>query len=103
MCSFQTISHPHFKRLAEIFQLHLGREKRIPPHFVKRYLNPRALAYWIMDDGGRSCYNKDYERRGFALNTLGAPCFSKEEVLSLCKGLKKRYGLRCWCRGNKGK
>jgi hypothetical protein len=56
-----------------------------------------------MDDGGRSCYNKDYQRRGFALNTLGAPWFSKEEVLSLYEGLKKRYGLRCWYRGNKGK
>lgn len=76
MWSFQTISHSDFTRLADIFlrdsQGNLC-HKHIKPHFVEHFLTPRALAYWIMDDGGRSSYNKDYERKGFALNTHGFP------------------------------
>ena len=54
----------------------------------------------MMDDGRRSSYNRDYERKGFAMNTHG---FSKPEVNMLCRGLTTRYGLVCWPRANKNK
>jgi hypothetical protein len=54
----------------------------------------------LLDDGGRSSYNKDYEQRGFALNTHGFP---KDQVEILCHGLQTRYALECWCNPNKKK
>lgn len=103
MWSFQTFSHSDFNRLADIFvfdsQGNLCK-KHSKPDFVERYLTPRAFAYWIMDDGGKSSYNKDYERKGFALNTHSFP---KDQVEILCKGLQTRYGLNCWLKPNKNK
>jgi hypothetical protein len=103
MLNFQTLSHSEFTKLAEIFVLDSqGKlcKKHIKPLFVENYLTPRAFAYWIMDDGGKSCYNKDYQRKGFALNTHGFP---KEEVEILCQGLRTRYSLDCWLKLNKKK
>lgn len=103
MLNFQTISHKDFKKLAEIFVLNDQEKlckKHIKPLFVENYLTPRAFAYWIMDDGGRSSYNIDYERKGFALNTHGFP---KDQVEILCQGLKTRYDLNCWLKPNKNK
>jgi hypothetical protein len=99
--SFQTISHPHFNCLAKIFVLDSQGnpcKKHIKPNFVEDFLTPRALAYWIMDDGGRLSYNKDYPRKGFSINTHG---FSKGQVEILCDGLKARYGFKCWVKPNK--
>jgi hypothetical protein len=61
-------------------------------------MTPPALAYWIMDDGSGSCYNKDYQRKGFVVNTQG---FEKKDVEILCLGLKNKYGLNCWTKPNK--
>lgn len=103
MWSFQTISHSDFTKLAQIFvvdpQGNLCK-KHIKPDFVEHYLTPIGLAYWVMDDGGKSSYNKDYPRKGFALNTHG---FSKKEVEILSQGLQSRYGLNCWLKHNKNK
>jgi len=103
MWSFQTISHSDFRKLAQLFVLeNQGNQcqKHVQPNLVEHYLTPRGLAYWIMDDGGRSCYNRDYPRKGFALNTHG---FSQPEIEILCQGLQNRYGLDCWLRANKNK
>lgn len=103
MWSFQTISHSEFRKLAQLFVLdsHGNKcQKQVKPFLVESYLSPIGLAYWIMDDGGRSSYNRDYERKGFALNTHG---FSKSEVELLSQGLHTRYGLNCWLRPNKKK
>jgi hypothetical protein len=51
-----------------------------------------------MDDGGKSCYNREYERRGFVLNTQG---FTVSDVEILCHGLTSKYGLKCWPKANK--
>lgn len=67
---------------------------------MENYLTPRSLSYWFMDDGGKLSYNKNFERKGFIFNTHA---FSKEEVISLCQGLKNRYGLECWTKLNKRK
>lgn len=103
MWSFQTISHIDFNKLADIFVLDSQKnlcKKHIKPYFVEQYLTPRALAYWIMDDGGKSSYNKDYQRKGFALNTHSFP---KNQVEILRQGLETRYGLNCWLKSNKNK
>ena len=103
MWSFQTISHNDFTELANIFYLDSQGnrcKKHIKPFFVEHYLTPMSLAYWIMDDGGRSCYNQDYPRKGIALNTHG---FSKQQVEILCQGLQNRYGFHCWLKLNKNK
>lgn len=101
MWSFQTISHDNFNQLAKIFVLDSQKnpcKKHIKPHFVEKFLTSRALAYWIMDDGGTSNYNKNYERKG--LCTHG---FSKRQVEILCKGLQIRDDLNCWLKLNKNK
>ena len=54
----QTVSHKSFNFLANIFLDERGK-KRIPPNLVKEHLTDRGLAYWLMDDGGKSNYNKD--------------------------------------------
>ena len=67
----QTISHKAFNILAKIFLDDKGK-KRIPTNLVKRYLTDRGLAYWLMDDGGKSNYNKDRPKlRGVTINTQG--------------------------------
>jgi len=99
--SFQTLSHPEFNTLAQLFVLDSQGnlcKKYIQPNFVENYVTPRALAYWLMDDGGKASYSKDYERRGLVLNTQG---FSKDHVDILCQGLQKRYGFDCWLKPNK--
>ena len=108
MWTFQTISHSEFNKLAEIFVMdNQGRlcKKHVKPNFIELYMTPRAFSYWMMDDGylenmfsRRSCYNKDYERKGFALNTQG---FDKKNVEILCTGLQQKYGFDCWIKPNK--
>lgn len=57
MWSFQTISHTDFKKLAELLILNKLRvkcQKHIKPFLVENHLTPLGLAYWFMDDGGKS-------------------------------------------------
>jgi hypothetical protein len=101
MWSFQTISHIEFKKLAELFILTdtgMPCKKHIKPDLVEKYLTPLSLAYWFMDDGGKSCYKKDYPRKGFVFNTQG---FEKRDVEILCKGLQTKFALHCWYKPNK--
>lgn len=96
----QTISHKAFNTLAKIFLDERGR-KRISPNLVKRSLTDRGLAYWLMDDGGKSNYNKDHPKlKGVTINTQG---FSKAEVEHLVAQLVSVFNLDCWVGRNKGK
>ena len=93
----QTISHEAFNILVKIFLDEKGR-KRITPNLV---LTDRGLAYWLMDDGGKSNYNKDRPKlKGVTINTQG---FSKTEVDSLVTQLISVFKLDCWVGKNKGK
>ena len=86
----QTISHEAFNILAKTFLDEKGR-KRITPDLV---LTDRGLAYWLMDDGGKSNYNKDRPKlKGVTINTQG---FSKTEVESLVAQLISVFKLDCW-------
>ena len=58
--------------------------KIIPKNFSE-LLTARGLAYWIMDDGGKSVYNQ---------TILHTRSFSKQEVEYLQFVLNKNFGLR---------
>jgi LAGLIDADG DNA endonuclease family len=109
MWSFQTISHSEFCSLATLFILDRDgnrSQKHIQHGLIEKYLTPlenwtnfqKGLAYWFMDDGGRLSYNKDYERKGFVLNTHS---FSQNQVELLCQGLEEKFRLKCWPKQNK--
>jgi hypothetical protein len=103
MWSFQTISHTEFKKLAQLFVLNCSGikcKKHVKPLFIENHLTPLGLAYWFMDDGGKSNYNKDFVRKGFAFNTHG---FEKSEVEILCQGFKTKFDFDCWVKLNKNK
>ena len=92
----QTISHKSFNILAKVFLDEKGR-KRIPLNLVKRHLTDRGLAYWLMDDSGKSNYNKDRPKlKGVTINTQG---FSNAEVDHLVAQLVSVFNLN----ENKGK
>lgn len=96
------MSHLAFKELTNIF-LDTSGKKMIPPPptLVADHLTPRGMAYWLMDDGGRSNYNKDRpELRGVTINTHG---FARAEVASLVMGLRISFRLNCWIGKNKGR
>ena len=96
----QTLSHKAFNILAKIFLDERGK-KRIPPNLVKEHLKDRSLAYWLMDDGGKSNYDKDRpELKGVTINTQG---FSRAEVDHLVAQLISVLGLDCWTGRNKGR
>lgn len=58
--------------------------KRVPLN-IEKYLTPRALAHWIMDDGSKSNY-------GVKLSTNS---FTYSELKLLCSVLKKKFDLNC--------
>ena len=96
----QTISHKAFNTLAKTFLDNKGK-KRIPTNLVKRYLTDRGLAYWLMDDGGKSNYNKDRSKlRGVTINTQG---FLRTEVDHIVAQLASVFNLDCWVGKNKGR
>lgn len=68
--------------------------KKIIPKLIHRWLTPRALAYWFMDDGSM----KSIHSKGVLLNTQN---FSHAEVLQLCDVLKQNFNLSCWPRKQK--
>ena len=83
MIGFQTYSHGAFRFYAH--QFYTNKQKRIPP-FIERWLTPKVLAYWYMDDG--SC--KWRLSKAVILNTQ---CYRREEVQKLRLILKKKFDL----------
>jgi hypothetical protein len=67
---------------------------KMVPRLIERWLTPKALAYWFMDDGSI----KSKESKGAILNTQG---YFKEEVVRLVKVLKKRFDLQAKLRRQK--
>ena len=81
---FQTLSHGAFRFYAHEFYRE-GRKH--VPKLIHRWLNPRALAYWYMDDGSM----KSAQSKGVLLNTQS---FSLSEVERLCQVLQEKYCLK---------
>lgn len=101
MWSFQTISQSEFNKLAHLFVVTdngMLCKKHIKPFLVENFLTPLSLAYLFIGDGGKSSYNKDSIRKGFAFNTQG---FDNKDVEILCQGLQKKFGFDCWTKPNK--
>jgi hypothetical protein len=96
--SFQTISHAEFKYFAALFLNQVRCVSSIPKGLITRpNFTARSLAYWIMDDGGKMDYGPN-QGKGMILHTQA---FSKEEVDSLCEGLREKFNLICWTKPDK--
>ena len=85
---FSSLSLQIFRFYARLF--YPGKTKRIRGS-ICRYLTPRGLAYWYMDDGSR----KSKQSKGLILNTQG---FTEGECETLCQCLENKWGISCWPR-----
>jgi hypothetical protein len=88
---FQTVSHGAFRFYAH--QFYDGRKKRVPK-LIHRWLTPKGLAYWFMDDGSI----KSGQSKAVILNTHG---FSRFEVERLVEVLQQLFGLQASVRNQK--
>ena len=81
---FRTITSPNLLKIYNMFYT-IENDKKIKrvPLNLGRYLTCRALAFWIMDDGGMS-------GQGLLLHTNS---FTYEEVLFLINILEKKFKL----------
>lgn len=68
--------------------------KKVVPKLIHRWLTPRALAYWYMDDGSM----KSTQSKGVLLNTQS---YLHAEVQLLCDVLTEKFNLKCWPRKQK--
>ncbi len=83
---FATLSLPCFNFYKNLF--YDSNNIKIVPLNIGKFLTPRGLAYWIMDDGS-------LQNKGLHLNTYG---FKAEEVLKLKMSLENMFGdntLKC--------
>nr|ACU25388.1 hypothetical protein [Trebouxia angustilobata] len=88
---FATISSSTFTFFGKQFYKD---KKKVIPKLIHRWLTPRALAYWYMDDGSM----KSTQSKGVLLNTQA---FSHSEVQLLCNVLTEKFNLYCWPRKQK--
>jgi len=82
---FRTVKHPDLTRIYRLFYSGDGYKtghKIVPNNsFLERYLNPEALAVWIMDDGS-------FNRKIIDISTY---CFSLDEIKRLQTFLEDRF------------
>lgn len=57
------------------------------PSNIHKFLTPRAVAYWFMDDG---TYNYNRNTKNYLFSTQG---FQQHEVKTLCDALKTCFGI----------
>ena len=88
---FATISSSTFTFFGKQFYKD---NKKVIPKLIHRWLTPRALAYWYMDDGSM----KSTQSKGVLLNTQS---FSHAEVKQICNVLTQKFNLFCWPRKQK--
>lgn len=88
---FQTVSHGAFRFYAH--QFYRDGRKTVP-RLIHRWLKPRAVAYWFMDDGSI----KWSKSRAVILNTH---TFQPHEIKRLMGVLSSLYGLEVYCRRQK--
>jgi len=83
-CTFSSAEFYYFFTL--FYRVVGGKMIKTVPLDIIDYVTPRALAYWIMDDG-------QYEKRGGL--TLCTYSFTVEEVLLLKDALENKFNLIC--------
>ena len=88
---FQTVSHGAFRFYAH--QFYKDGKKSIPK-LIHRWLTPRAIAYWFMDDGSI----KSHQSKGVIFNTQG---FRRQDIERLIKILIEHYELQAKLRKQK--
>ncbi len=81
--AFNTVSHGAFRFYAQQFYLH-GRKQ--VPKLIHRWLSPRSLAYWFMDDGSM----KSSQSKAVILNTQA---FELPDVQRLIDVLASHFQL----------
>ena len=85
---FQTVSHGAFRFYAQ--QFYRGGRKCVP-RLIRRWLTPRGLAYWFMDDGSL----KWQQSRAVLLNTQG---YDRDDVERLAQVLTQDHALETMLR-----
>ncbi len=90
---FDTYSHGAFRFYAQQFYPH---GKKEIPKLINKLLDPMALAIWFMDDGSW----KSNRHNTFIIHTLG---YSKKDLESVQKALKKKFELETSLHAQKGK
>ena len=88
---FSTLSHSALRFYAH--QFYRGRVK-IVPRLIRKWLTPRAIAYWYMDDGSI----KSKQSKGLIFNTHG---YEKHEINRLIQVLKEKFHLDAKLRSQK--
>lgn len=84
--SFTTFSYSNLNWLFEAF--YVNKKKVIPDNILlEQYLTPRALAFWLMDDGS-------FHKKGKTV-VFCTESFEKGELERLCGFLKVQYDLVC--------
>jgi len=82
---FRTIATINLLKYYNMFYKYInGKRVKVVPSNIKYYLTPRALAYWIMDDGSKA------KGSGILLHTNS---YTYEEVLLLISILKQKFNI----------
>jgi hypothetical protein len=85
---FQTVSHGAFRFYAQQFY----REgRKCVPKLIHRWLTPRGLAYWFMDDGSL----KWEKSRVVLFNTQG---FDQTDVQRLIRAVEQQFAVEAYLR-----
>ena len=87
---FNTISHSSFRFYAHQFY---GEKKGIPK-LIHRWLTPKTLAYWFMDDGSM----KSKESKGVLFNKHS---FELSDIKRLCEIFESKFQFQAWPRKQK--
>jgi len=83
---FRTYRHPSFTFYKNIFYKvdKDGKQYKVVPKLIHRWLTPRALAYWFMDDGS-------FSNNSLNLHTQG---FKVKDVEKLRNALNKNFSIQ---------
>lgn len=95
--AFQTISHEAFDFFGDLF-IGASGKKHVPKGLIKEHLTERGLAYWFMDDGGKTDYTD--RSKDIDLHTHG---FTQEDVDNMSLELNDKFGFGSWVVQNKNK
>lgn len=89
--AFQTVSHGALRFYGQ--QFYAAGKKRVP-RLMRRWLTPRGLAYWFMDDGSM----KSRQSKGVVFNTQR---FVRRDIERLIEVLQKQFELKAKVRHQK--
>ena len=80
---FRFYGHQFYKKKGD------GERAKVIPKQIFKWLTPRAIAYWYMDDGAAKWQGKSLSMRFYT------DCFSLSEVNLLIRVLEDKYSVGC--------